>query len=99
MTVENVSLGSNTIPRWRELYLAVLFETDKQKLPSRIGEAERALLSRARELLLASEHRGEEGRALDKGLYALRALRACFCGSKTSLTVKPRQIAQEGLSL
>ncbi len=63
---------------WRELYLAALFETDKRKLPSRIGEAERALHLRSRELFLRSEHRGEEGKALDKGLYALRALRDCL---------------------
>ena len=69
---------SNTLWGWREPYLAALFETDKQELPYRIAEAESALLARTRELFLVSEHSGEEGKALDKGLYALRALRDCF---------------------
>ncbi len=63
---------------WRELSLEALFETDRQKLPARIGKAERALQVRSRQLFLRSEHRGEEGKALDKGLYALRALRDCL---------------------
>lgn len=75
MTSRNLAFESNTVWDWRELYLAALFETNKQKLPCRIAEAEKALLARARELLLVSDHSGEEGKALDKGLYALRALR------------------------
>jgi hypothetical protein len=63
---------------WRDLYLAALFETDRQELPSRIAAAEKALRVRARELLVTSEHRSDEGKALDKGLYALRALRDCL---------------------
>jgi hypothetical protein len=63
---------------WRDPYLAALFETDRQELPSRIAAAEKALRVRARELLVTSEHRSDEGKALDKGLYALRALRDCL---------------------
>lgn len=78
MTTKKRPSASTAVPTWRELYLAALFETDMDKLPSRTTAAERALLVRARELLAVSEHRSEEGRALDKGLYALRALRGCF---------------------
>jgi hypothetical protein len=35
---------------WRQLYLAALFEADRDKLPERIAEAENALVLRAREL-------------------------------------------------
>ena len=66
------------VRKWRELYIAALFETDKQKLPSRITEAERALTVRARELFTTFGNSSEEGRAVDKGLYALRALRNCL---------------------
>jgi hypothetical protein len=63
---------------WRELYLAALFETDKLRLPSRIAEAERAGILRVRELFVTSDNNCEEGKAVDKGLYALRALRNCL---------------------
>jgi hypothetical protein len=63
---------------WHELYLAALFETDKVKLPLRIAEAERAVVLRARELFVMSDNDSEEGKALDKGLYALRPLRNCL---------------------
>ena len=78
MTCEKLEFRSSSIGGWRELYLAALFETNKLNLPSRIAEAENVLLARARELLMVSEHGSEEGKALDKGLYALRALRDCF---------------------
>ena len=69
---------SKPLQQWRNLFLVALFETDRQRIPSRIVEAEKALLLRLRELHAISEHDSEEGKALDKGLYALRALRDCF---------------------
>jgi hypothetical protein len=66
------------IEDWRELYLTALFETDRQKLRSFIAEAERALIIRTRELLAKSRSNSAEARAVDKGLYALRALRDCL---------------------
>ena len=36
--------------QWRELYKAAVFETDKNKLPGRIDEAQTALVFRMREL-------------------------------------------------
>ena len=68
--------------RWRELYRAALFETDKQKLSSRIAEAEKALILRARELFPMSEVNSEEGQAVDEALFALRALRKCLLQQK-----------------
>lgn len=69
---------SKSAHNWRELYVAALFETDKLKLPSRLAEAERAAILRARELFVMSDNNGEEGKAVDKGLYALRALSDCL---------------------
>lgn len=62
---------------WHELYRAALFETDKQMLPSRIAEAERALILRGRELFEVPDN-SEEADAVDDALYALRALRSCI---------------------
>jgi hypothetical protein len=75
---KNVRYMPKSIQGWRDLYLAALFETDSQQLASRVAVAEAALRERARQLLATSEHRSEEGKAVDKGLYALRALRDCL---------------------
>ena len=50
----------------------------RQKLPSRIAEAENAPILRTRELFAMSGDTTEEGLALDDALYALRALRNCL---------------------
>lgn len=63
---------------WRELYTAALFETDRERIPSRIAEAEKAIVARARELFAASSDTIEEDQALDDALYALRALQSCL---------------------
>ena len=63
---------------WRELYTAALFETDTNKIPYRIAEAERAIVARSRELFAASSDTIEEDQALDDALYALRALQSCL---------------------
>lgn len=78
MITKKLPLASTAVQNWRELYRAALFETDRRKLPSRIAEAERALIVRTRELFAKSGNNSEEGRAVDKGLYALRALRNCL---------------------
>jgi hypothetical protein len=69
--------------RWRELYKAALFETDKAKLPERIAEAETAIIARARQLFAANTDTIEEDEVLDDALYALRALQSCM-GLETS---------------
>ena len=78
----------NTLPRptalphnlqpWRELYTAALFETDKDRLPTRIAAAEKAIIARSRELFSASSDTIEEDQALDDALYALKALQSCL---------------------
>ncbi|HTR64952.1 MAG TPA: hypothetical protein VMH85_04215 [Terriglobales bacterium] len=61
---------------WHTLYLAALFEPNRDRLQTRISEAERALLVRERELFgvrLSSEHQ-----AINNALNALHALRDCL---------------------
>ena len=62
---------------WHVLYHAALFESDRNRVPQRIAEAEKAILSRMRELFAAESDHIEEDVVLDDALYALRALRNC----------------------
>jgi hypothetical protein len=64
--------------KWRELYTAALFETEKDRIPSRIADAERAIVARARELFATGNDTIEEDQALDDALYALHALQNCL---------------------
>jgi hypothetical protein len=64
--------------KWRELYSAALFETEKNRIPTRIADAEKAIVARARELFSAGSDTIEEDQALDDALYALRALQNCL---------------------
>jgi precorrin-2 methylase len=63
---------------WRDLYTAALFETDRERIPERIADAEHAIVARARELFSAGNDTIEEDQALDDALYALRALQSCL---------------------
>ena len=63
---------------WRELYTAALLETDKNRIPTRIAHAEKAIMIRARELFAVGSDSIEEDQALDDALYALRALQNCL---------------------
>jgi hypothetical protein len=63
---------------WRELYTAALFETEKERIPARIADAEKAIVARARELFAVGGDSIEEDQALDDALYALRALQNCL---------------------
>lgn len=74
-------IGNATLPQtgnWRQLYKAALFESDRMKISSRIQEAERAIISRARELFATTTDNIEEDQALDDALYALKALQNCL---------------------
>jgi hypothetical protein len=62
---------------WHALYHAALFETDRSQVSQRIAEAEKAILSRIKELFLVDTDHIEEDLILDDALYALRALRNC----------------------
>jgi hypothetical protein len=69
---------AETLRSWRGLYKAALFETDESKLPLRIEEARRALVSRSRELFAASPSHEGEREAIEDALYALHALENCM---------------------
>ena len=66
------------MPNWRTLYTAALFETDRDRIPARITEAQQAIVARARELFSVGTDTIEEDQALDDALYALRALQSCL---------------------
>lgn len=75
------SCGSgNPTTSWRALYKAALFEKDRRIVPTRIDEAEKAILSRVRELFAVETDHIEEDQILEDALYALRALRNCAVG-------------------
>ena len=65
---------------WRALYQAALFEKDRRMVPTRIDEAEKAILVRVRELFAVETDHIEEDQILEDALYALRALRNCAVG-------------------
>jgi hypothetical protein len=69
--------ASNSCEAWHVHYHAALFETDRDKLPGRIADAESAILARIRELFAVASDHIEEDVVLDDALYALRALRTC----------------------
>ena len=74
----SATASSPCLSSWRELYKAALFEKNREKLPDRIAEAEKAIVARARELFASSADTIEEDQALDDALYALRALQSCL---------------------
>ena len=53
-------------------------------MPARIAEAEKAILSRVRELFVVETDHIEEDQILDDALYALRALRNCVVGEASA---------------
>ncbi len=69
--------SQNAMTTWHSLYQAALFETDRQMIPARIAEAEKAILNRVKELFQVQADHIEEDQILDDALYALRALRNC----------------------
>ena len=71
------SASPNRELSWHVLYQAALFETDRNKMPDRISEAEQAILARVKELFNATGDHIEEDIVLEDALYALRALRNC----------------------
>jgi hypothetical protein len=56
---------------WKDLYQYALFESDLNKLPKRIAEAETALVIRARELSHAAGDDIQEEECLDYGTVYL----------------------------
>jgi hypothetical protein len=76
------SVTSNFV--WQDLYQAALFETDPNKVPERIAQAEQAILARFKELFVATHDHIEEDQVLDDALYALHALRNCVVSDVTA---------------
>jgi hypothetical protein len=62
---------------WKTLYRAAILETNKNVIPQKVSEAERAALARGRELFYG-EGTPEEREALEEALYALRAFRSAW---------------------
>lgn len=63
---------------WKDLYVAALLEGDKEKIPSLIDQAERAIVDRARELFRTAGDHIQEEEGLEDALYALHALKTCL---------------------
>jgi hypothetical protein len=63
---------------WRQFYKAALFELDANKVSDRVGEAETALVTRARELFHSAGDNIEEEQAIDDTMYTLHALRSAL---------------------
>src|SRR6266446_6633846 len=61
---------------WKDLYQAAMCESDVNKLPERIADAEAVLVMRARELFYRSGDRFEEEESLDDAMCVLNALRS-----------------------
>jgi hypothetical protein len=76
--------SDNPTTSWRALYQAALFEKNRQMVPTRIDEAEKAILSRVRELFAVETDHIEEDQILEDALYALRALRNCAVGEASA---------------
>ena len=57
------------VENWRELYTAALSESDRDRVPKRIADAEQAIVVRARQLFLTGSDTIEEDQALDDALY------------------------------
>ena len=61
---------------WKDLYQAAMCESDVNKLPERIADAETALVMRERDLFYTSGDRFEEEESLDDAMCVLNALRS-----------------------
>ena len=60
---------------WKDLYQTALSESDLNKLPGLIDDAEAAIVIRARELFYGVGDDAEEGESLDDAMCILHALR------------------------
>ena len=84
-----VCRGGLTTQSWKVLYQAALGESDLNRLPGRIDDAEAAIVIRARELFYAGGDDAEEGESLDDAMCILHALRG-------SLKHRPSAIQSTG---
>lgn len=86
----NTAICKALDPRsWKDLYQAAMCESDLNKLPERIADAEAMLVMRTRQLSCTPGDRFEEKDSLDDALCILHALR-------NSLKRRPSAIAGTG---
>jgi hypothetical protein len=83
---------ANNLPTqsWKDLYHAAIHESELNKLPERIADAQIALILRARELFYMSDDAIGEKESLDEAMYILHALRS---------SLKQRPFVLQGPSL
>jgi len=65
-------------PAWRTLYVAAVFETDRDRATQRIAEAKKALTVRGRELFRTTGDHVREQHAIDEAFVDLHALEQCM---------------------
>jgi hypothetical protein len=75
---------------WKDLYQAAMCESDLNKLPERIADAETALVMRTRELPYTSGDKFEEKDSLDDAMCILHALRSSLKRRPTAVPATNR---------
>lgn len=63
--------------RWKELYIAALFESDKSRMAPKIVEAQQAIVAQRQKSLMSGTN-AKERQALDTALLSLQALANCL---------------------
>lgn len=63
---------------WKKLYSAALQEGDRTRMPVLIDDAERAIVTRARQLFASPDDNLREQHALDSAMDALHILKRCL---------------------
>ncbi len=71
--------------KWPELYKDALLESDRNRLPERIDEAERAIQQRALQLWYAPSPEIRERREMETALRFLALLKSVAANSDTQL--------------
>ena len=82
---------------WKDLYQAAMVESDVNKLPDRIADAEAAIVLRARQLFYTSGESSEEQESLDDAMCILHALRSSLKHRPTAVPA-PNRVHQSMLS-
>jgi hypothetical protein len=85
----SVMTMSEVIEGWRNLCKLALFETNRERIPDRIAEAEAALAKRSRELFTLGLDASKERRDIENALCSMKALSYC-------LGLQPTEAFEEG---
>jgi hypothetical protein len=92
MIMKTSASGSPHKRVWAQFYKAALFESDANKVSERIAEAEKALVTRTRELVDSAADNIEEEQAVDDAMYALHGLRSAL-KYKANAKNMPKELA------